>query len=278
MAVLSVQNLDMEFGERTLFSGVSFEVGERDKIGFIGSNATGKTTLFKLITGELEPTLGGVYPGKNIKIGYLEQHACAGSQKTVYDEMESVFEPLMKKEKRLEELADLIEAGHGDINALIAEQNRLHTEFEDEGGLTYKSRTRSALTGLGFSESDFSLPCSLLSGGQRQALTLLMATMVPPELLLLDEHTAALDPGTAEKVLALTQRVVAEHHITCLMVTHNMTQALALGNRTLMMADGGIVLDVAGAERAGMTVEDLVERFRAGTGRTLDNDRMLLSE
>lgn len=105
-----------------------------------------------------------------------------------------------------------------------------------------------------------------------------MATMVPPELLLLDEHTAALDPGTAEKVLALTQRVVAEHHITCLMVTHNMTQALSLGNRTLMMADGGIVLDVAGAERAGMTVEDLIERFRAGTGRTLDNDRMLLSE
>ena len=129
MAVLSVQNLDMEFGERTLFSGVSFEVGERDKIGFIGSNATGKTTLFKLITGELEPSSGGIYPGKNIKIGYLEQHACAGSQKTVYDEMESVFEPLMKKEKRLEELADLIEAGHGDIDALIAEQNRLHTEF-----------------------------------------------------------------------------------------------------------------------------------------------------
>ena len=118
----------------------------------------------------------------------------------------------------------------------------------------------------------------LLSGGQRQALTLLMATMVPPELLLLDEHTAALDPGTAEKVLALTQSIVAEHHITCLMVTHNMTQALSLGNRTLMMADGGIVLDVAGTERAGMTVEDLVERFRAGTGRTLDNDRMLLSE
>ena len=121
-------------------------------------------------------------------------------------------------------------------------------------------------------------PVGLLSGGQRQALTLLMATMVPPELLLLDEHTAALDPGTAEKVLALTQSIVAEHHITCLMVTHNMTQALSLGNRTLMMADGGIVLDVAGAERAGMTVEDLIERFRAGTGRTLDNDRMLLSE
>ena len=120
-------------------------------------------------------------------------------------------------------------------------------------------------------------PVGLLSGGQRQALTLLMATMVPPELLLLDEHTAALDPGTAEKVLALTQSIVAEHHITCLMVTHNMTQALSLGNRTLMMADGGIVLDVAGAG-ARMTVEDLIERFRAGTGRTSTTTVCSLSE
>ena len=117
-----------------------------------------------------------------------------------------------------------------------------------------------------------------LSGGQRQALTLLMATMVPPQLLLLDEHTAALDPATAEKVLELTRRVVAESHITCLMVTHNMHQALELGNRTLMMADGHIVLDVAGSERAGMGVDDLIARFKAGAGHELDNDRILLSE
>ena len=117
-----------------------------------------------------------------------------------------------------------------------------------------------------------------LSGGQRQALTLLMATMVPPQLLLLDEHTAALDPATAEKVLDLTRRVVAESHITCLMVTHNMHQALELGNRTLMMADGHIVLDVAGSERAGMGVDDLIARFKAGAGHELDNDRILLSE
>ena len=118
----------------------------------------------------------------------------------------------------------------------------------------------------------------LLSGGQRQALTLLMATMVPPQLLLLDEHTAALDPATAEKVLALTRRVVAESRITCLMVTHNMHQALTLGNRTLMMSDGHIVLDVAGNERAGMSVDDLIARFKAGAGHELDNDRILLSE
>ena len=105
-----------------------------------------------------------------------------------------------------------------------------------------------------------------------------MATMVPPQLLLLDEHTAALDPATAEKVLALTRRVVAESRITCLMVTHNMHQALTLGNRTLMMSDGHIVLDVTGDERAGMSVDDLIARFKAGAGHELDNDRILLSE
>ena len=116
-----------------------------------------------------------------------------------------------------------------------------------------------------------------LSGGQRQALTLLMATMVPPKLLLLDEHTAALDPATADKVLELPRRIVAEHHITCLMVTHNMAQALSLGSRTLMMAEGSIVLDVSGTEREGLTVNDLLERFRSGAGHALDNDRILLA-
>ena len=121
-------------------------------------------------------------------------------------------------------------------------------------------------------------PVGLLSGGQRQALTLLMATIVPPKLLLLDEHTAALDPATAEKVLELTKKVISENQITCMMVTHNMNQALSLGNRTLMMADGSVVLDISGEERSGMTVEGLLRRFKAGTGQELDNDRILLSD
>ena len=120
-------------------------------------------------------------------------------------------------------------------------------------------------------------PVGLLSGGQRQALTLLMATLVTPKLLLLDEHTAALDPGTADKVLSLTRRIVSERGITCMMVTHNMNQALALGNRTLMMNDGKIVLDVEGEERAGMTVNDLLAKFAQGAGSELDNDSILLS-
>ena len=102
--------------------------------------------------------------------------------------------------------------------------------------------------------------------------------MNPPKLLLLDEHTAALDPGTAEKVLKITRDVVEEHHITTLMITHNMQNALDLGNRTLMMDNGNIVLDVQGEERAHMTVPDLLARFRAGAGKELDNDRILLSE
>jgi putative ABC transport system ATP-binding protein len=104
-----------------------------------------------------------------------------------------------------------------------------------------------------------------------------MATMVTPKLLLLDEHTAALDPGTAEKVLKLTREIVAEHHITTMMVTHNMQNALDLGNRTLMMDSGRVVLDIKGEERKGLTVSDLLEKFKAGVGKNLDNDRILLS-
>ena len=121
-------------------------------------------------------------------------------------------------------------------------------------------------------------PVGLLSGGQRQALTLLMATMVTPKILLLDEHTAALDPATAEKVLNLTKKIVSEQNITCLMVTHNMHQALELGNRTLMMDSGNIVLDVSGEEREKMSVDDLLEQFAVCAGKALDNDRILFSK
>ena len=126
-------------------------------------------------------------------------------------------------------------------------------------------------------EDRMNTPVGLLSGGQRQALTLLMATMVTPELLLLDEHTAALDPVTADKVLALTRSVVSERSISCLMITHNMHQALELGTRTLMMDAGRIVLDVSGPERADMTVQGLLDAFAAKAGEVFDNDRVLLS-
>ena len=117
-----------------------------------------------------------------------------------------------------------------------------------------------------------------LSGGQRQALTLLMATIVPPKLLLLDEHTAALDPKAAAKIMKLTQEIVKKHHITCLMVTHQMQQALEVGDRTIMMNDGHIVIDIKGEQRENMSVYDLMERFHANTGSNLADDRILLAK
>ena len=134
-------------------------------------------------------------------------------------------------------------------------------------------RDRLAMLNLGLEER-MNQPVGLLSGGQRQALTLLMATLVTPKILLLDEHTAALDPSTAEIVLELTKKIVAENNITCLMITHNLASSLALGNRTIMMANGQIALDIGDEERKGLTVDDLLMRFRT---QGLDNDRIMLS-
>ena len=149
-----------------------------------------------------------------------------------------------------------------------------------KAGITQKEREyykeRLATLGLGL-EDRMTSKVGLLSGGQRQALTLLMATLKKPRLLLLDEHTAALDPGTAEKVLNLTKRIVEEHQLTCLMITHNMQSALELGNRILMMDSGNIVLDIREEEKKGLTVEGLLDKFKTGAGKMLDNDRILLS-
>ncbi len=130
--------------------------------------------------------------------------------------------------------------------------------------------------GLGL-EDRLTSKVGLLSGGQRQALTLLMATLKKPKLLLLDEHTAALDPQTAKKVLELTAEIVAEQKLTALMVTHNMRDAIQIGNRLIMMNNGNIIYDVAGEEKKNLTVEDLLQKFAQASGEELSNDRMMLS-
>ena len=138
-------------------------------------------------------------------------------------------------------------------------------------------RERLATLGLGL-ENRLTDRIGLLSGGQRQAVSLLMAALQPSRILLLDEHTAALDPATAEKVLAITIQIVKEQSLPTMMITHNMTSALALGTRTIMMEQGRIMLDIAGEERAHMKVEDLLRMYSGKRGKQLDNDRMLLSE
>ena len=198
MAVLTVQNLSVSFGERVLFSDVSFDVETRDKIGFIGANGVGKTTLFKVISGEINPTEGDVVRNKELKIGYMQQHACNNPKRSVYFELLSVFEHLQDMEKEIESVSQLLENQQGDLNKLIEKQLSLNEKYENEGGLTYKSRTRSALSGLGFNEDDMQMEVCKLSGGQLSKLSLAKLLLGGANFLLLDEPTNHLDIASVE--------------------------------------------------------------------------------
>ena len=243
---------------------VSLEVPAGDFITIIGSNGAGKSTLFNAICGVFFVDEGQVeLDGEDMT--FWSEHRRARRIGHLFQDPMKGTAPHMTIEENL--AIAYLRAFHSRM-ALFSRINRADKE---------KFREQLAQLGMGL-EDRMKSPVGLLSGGQRQALTLLMATIVTPRLLLLDEHTAALDPATADKVLELTRRVVAERNITCLMVTHNMHQALELGNRTLMMDSGRIVLDVAGEERAGMTVDDLLEKFAVNAGRSLQTDRVLLSK
>lgn len=193
MPALSVRNLTMTFIERNLFTDVSFDVEERDKVGFIGANGVGKTTLFKILNGEISPVSGTVTFSKNVRPGYMEQHACNNPRADVYHELLSVFDHLSNMETEISALAHQIDNKSGNLDELVERQTMLIEQFERAGGLTYKSRTRSALLGLGFSENDFTMPVGNLSGGQRSKLCLAKLLLSQSNMLLLDEPTNHLD-------------------------------------------------------------------------------------
>ncbi len=264
--MLDIKNISKTFNpgtvnEKRALTDFSLHLERGDFATIVGSNGAGKSTLFNAIAGCFYADTGSIsLAGRDIT--FTPEHQRSRVIGRLFQDPLRGTAPHMTIEENL--ALAYLRASHGNPFSRISRADK------------EKFRAQLSLLDMGL-EDRMRQPVGLLSGGQRQALTLLMATMVPPQLLLLDEHTAALDPATAEKVLELTQRIVEESHITCLMVTHNMTQALELGNRTLMMADGHIVMDVSGKEREGMTVDDLVARFKAGTGKALDNDRMLLS-
>ena len=261
--MLRVDNISKTFNpgsvnEKKAITGLSLHLAPGDFATIIGSNGAGKSTLFNAVCGDFLTDTGSVVLGGQ----------------------DITFMPAFKRAKHIGRLFQ--DPMRGSAPGMTIEEN-LALAAGNGGWLSYVSqkdkkrfRDRLALLNMGL-EDRMKQPVGLLSGGQRQALTLLMATMNPPKLLLLDEHTAALDPGTAEKVLQFTRDIVTEHKITTMMVTHNMQQALELGNRTLMMDSGNIVLDIQGKEREGLTVADLLEKFKAGAGKNLDNDRILLS-
>lgn len=243
---------------KTALNNLSLSVKDGDFITIIGANGAGKSTLFNAIAGDFITDTGKiVLDGEDITL--TPTHKRAKVIGRLFQDPMRGSAPGMSIEENL-----ALAAGKGGWLSKIGKKDK--EEF----------RQRLSLLNMGL-EDRMQQPVGLLSGGQRQALTLMMATYTPPKLLLLDEHTAALDPSTAEKVLELTTEIVRDNHLTCLMVTHNMQSALDLGNRTVMMDRGTVIFDVEGEKRSKLEVSDLLEQFKLSAGKALDNDRMLLT-
>lgn len=247
--------------EKKALHQVSLKLGHGEFVTVIGGNGAGKSTLVNCISGVYHPDHGSI----------------------ILDGSEITFSPEHRRSRLIGRVFQDPLMGTA-FDMTIAENMAIAWAKGKRPGFTAGItkadlelfRERLALLDLGLEER-INQKVKLLSGGQRQALTLLMATLSRPKLLLLDEHTASLDPAIAKKVLFLTNKIVSGENLTTLMITHNMKAALEYGSRTIMMHEGEIVLDLGGAKRASMTVEGLVRQFESRSGAALENDRMLLS-
>ena len=245
MAILTAYGLKMEFGATEIFSDVSFEINENDKVGFIGVNGAGKTTLFKVITKEYEPTDGSLILGKNTTVGYMEQHACHNSNRTVYDEILTVFSKLIDIEIELEKLHIAIENKSGNIDELIQKQQSLQDYYNNNGGLTYRSRASAALIGLGFSKDDFMKPVSVLSGGQKSKLSLGKLLLSGANLLLLDEPTNHLDIKSVEWL----ENWITDFNGSVIVISHDRYFLDKVTNKTMELERGKVIITNGGYTR-----------------------------
>lgn len=265
--MLKINNLHKVFNmgkinENYALKGVNLTVGSGDFITIIGSNGAGKSTLLNMIAGTYFPELG------TIKISEIDVTKWPTYKRAPL--VGRVFQDPLKgtaAEMTIEE----------NLSLAFMRGKRRGLRPGINKGRRQKFREMLSWLELGL-EDRLEYPVKLLSGGQRQALTLLMATLGDPEILLLDEHTAALDPRTAIKIIDISKRIVEINKLTVLMVTHDMKQALEMGNRTIMMDKGKIILDLQGQEREDMTINDLVKKFSEKSGHELTDDRVLLSE
>ena len=200
MAILTVNNIQQSFGEEVILQDISFEMQKGERVGLVGVNGSGKTTLFKVLTGEYTPDAGTVIFGKDTVLGYMEQHVCRDFHKTAFEEVMTVFAPLLRMERELEDLANLLSShpGEEEMERLILRQSELNDRFVDAGGLTCRSRARSALLGLGFTEEQLENRVGVLSGGQKAKLQLAKMLLGGANLLLLDEPTNHLDIQAVE--------------------------------------------------------------------------------
>lgn len=248
--------------EHTALQSLSLHLDDGDFVTVIGSNGAGKSTLFNAIAGTFLCDSGKILlDGSNITC--QKEHIRAKSIGRIFQDPMKGTAPDLTVEENMS-----LAYAKATRNIFSSAHRKKDMEF-------FKTLLSRLDMGL---EDRMRTKMGQLSGGQRQAVTLLMSTIVTPKLLLLDEHTAALDPVTAQKVLDITKTIVSENKITTMMITHNIGQALHTGNRTIMLSNGRIVLDLKGTERANMTLPALLELYKEKAGKALDNDRMLLSE
>ena len=264
--MLDIQNISKTFhpgtvNEKTALNGLSLHLEDGDFVTVIGGNGAGKSTMLNAVAG-VWPVDEGQITIDGIPVTRLAEHKRAKYVGRVFQDPMTGTAATMQIEENL-----ALAARRGSFRTL--KQGITHKEREN-----YKERLKVLNLGL---EDRLTTKVGLLSGGQRQALTLLMATLKRPKILLLDEHTAALDPKTAAKVLEATDRIVERDHLTTIMITHNMKDAIAHGNRLVMMHEGRIIYDVAGEEKKRLTVADLLQKFEEVSGGELANDRMILS-
>ncbi len=264
--MLEINNVRKTFNARTVnervaLKDITLRLEDRDFVTVIGGNGAGKSTLLNAVAG-VWPVESGSIVLDGTDITSLPEHKRAALLGRVFQDPMMGTAASMQIEENL---------------ALAARRGQKRTL---RPGITREERARYrdllAELGLGL-EDRMTAKVGLLSGGQRQALTLLMATLKKPKLLLLDEHTAALDPRTAAKVLELSERIIQENKLMTLMVTHNMKDAIRYGNRLIMMNEGRVILDISGEEKKKLTIELLMNAFAKASGETFVNDRMLLS-
>ena len=247
--------------EKKALDGLNLEIKEGDFVTVIGGNGAGKSTLLNAISGVWKPDYGTIEID-GVDVTNMPEHKRAAF-------LGRVFQDPMKGTAPDMEIAE---------NLAIAARRGIKRKFVWGVRRAEREKYKKLLADLELGLEDrLSSKVGLLSGGQRQAVTLLMATLRRPKLLLLDEHTAALDPKTAAKVLELTDRIVNENKLTTLMITHNMRDAITHGNRLIMMYDGHVVVDISGEEKKKLKVEDLLALFEQASGKEFANDRAILS-
>ena len=265
--MLEIKNIYKTFNKGTVnekkaLNGVSFTLNDGDFVTVIGGNGAGKSTTLNAVAG-VWPVDSGSIIIDGINVTGLPEHKRAKYLGRVFQDPMTGTAATMEIQ---ENLALAVRRG---------KRRGLRWGITKKEREQFKELLKQLDLGL---EERMTSKVGLLSGGQRQALTLLMATIQKPNLLLLDEHTAALDPKTAAKVLEISEKIIAENHLTCMMVTHNMNDAIAYGNRLIMMNEGQVILDISGEEKKNLTVEDLLEKFEEISGEEFANDKALLSK